>query len=82
MERASGIALMRSGDLVISETGKRTQKKIGVYSMSSGRLSRTKEFGVRGDGEGEVLTVNYVAVDSQDRIIISDCENHTIKVRD
>jgi len=81
MEQPSGVALLKSGDLVITDTGNRANKKIGVYTTGmTGRLSRLRDFGARGDGEGEVLTANYVTVDHQDRVIISDTDNHVVKV--
>lgn len=75
----SGVAVTRSGDLVLTETGSR-RFKVGVYSIVQGRMSRTREFGCQGDGEGEVLRANYVIVDHNDRVIVSDAESHTVKV--
>lgn len=78
-DRPSGVAVTRSGDLVLTDTGSR-RFKVGVYSLVQGRMSRTREFGCHGDGEGEVLRANYVIVDHNDRVIVSDCESHTVKV--
>ena len=79
LEKPTGISMTRSGDYVITDTGSRANK-IGVYCPTSNYVAKIREFGAHGDNEGEILNANYVTVDHQDRVIVSDWESHHVKV--
>ena len=69
-----GIAVNRSGHLVVVDN---RASCIFVF-QSNGKL--VQKFGSRGSEAGKLAGPHFVAIDSQDHIIVSDFHNHSIKV--
>ena len=78
-EKPCGIAVMRSGEYVITDIGERYLQKISVYLANGIRI---RDFGSKGSEEGQFLQPNYVAVDHHDRIVVSDSQLNCVKVLD
>ena len=70
-----GIAVNRSGHLVVVDN---RASCIFVF-QPNGKL--VQKFGSRGSEPGKLAGPHFVAIDSQDHIIVSDFHNHSIKVR-
>ena len=69
-----GIAVNRSGHLVVVDN-----KASCVFVFQpNGKL--VQRFGTRGSDPGKLAGPHFVAINSQDHIIISDFHNHSIKV--
>ena len=69
-----GIAVNRSGHLVVVDN---RASCIFVF-QPNGKL--VQKFGCRGSEPGKLAGPHFVAIDSQDHIIVSDFHNHSIKV--
>ena len=69
-----GIAVNRSGHLVVVDN---RASCIFVF-QPNGKL--VQKFGSRGSEAGKLAGPHFVAIDSQDHIIVSDFHNHSIKV--
>ena len=69
-----GIAVNRSGHLVVVDN---RASCIFVF-QPNGKL--VQKFGSRGSEPGKLAGPHFVAIDSQDHIIVSDFHNHSIKV--
>ena len=78
-DRPTGIATTRSGSFVVADSGGRINR-LGVYVATSNVLEKRFEFAARGHGDGEVALANYIAVDHQDRVIVSDVEAKQVRI--
>ena len=77
-QKPSGVGVLRNGEYVVSDPAG-TRHKVSIHMKSGVRI---QEFGSHGANEGQLICPNYLAVDQQDRIIISDCENHCVQIFD
>ena len=69
-----GIAVNRSGHLVVVDN----RASCILVFQPNGKL--VQKFGSRGSEPNKFAGPHFVAIDSQDHIIISDFHNHSIKV--
>ena len=69
-----GIAVNRSGHLVVVDN----RASCILVFQPNGKL--VQKFGSRGGEPNKFAGPHFVAIDSQDHIIISDFHNHSIKV--
>ena len=69
-----GIAVNRSGHLVVVDN----RASCVLVFQPNGKL--VQKFGSRGSDPGKFAGPHFVAIDSQEHIIISDFHNHSIKV--
>ncbi|KAK2159598.1 hypothetical protein LSH36_150g03046 [Paralvinella palmiformis] len=72
----SGIGCLSDGHLVIYN---RDNYKVGIYNKSGDKLS---EFGSYGERDTQLCMADFLAVDSNDRILLCDSGNHCIKIFD
>ena len=70
-----GIAVNRSGHLVVVDN----RASCILVFQPNGKL--VQKFGSRGSEPNKFAGPHFVAIDSQDHIIISDFHNHSIKVK-
>lgn len=82
-----GLAFTLDGDYVISDANNERSSNIHVYtptksssSYNTTLLSKKNDFAKMGDNEGEVLHANYVVVDHQNRIVVSDEASNHVKI--
>ena len=72
----AGVAVMRTGEIVITDIG----SKSCLCSIHSSSGIRKRDFSTKGTSNGQLLQPNYLAVDHQDRILISDAEQNCVKI--
>lgn len=69
-----GIGILCDGDLVILD---REKSQIGIYKANG---QRVRTFGSYGSDDSQLCMAEFLVVDRNDRIVVSDSGNHCIKV--
>lgn len=82
IKKPTGIAMTKTGQYVITDTALVSPRatRIGLYALRSGKLQLVRRLAGCGSGDGEVLRPNFIAVDSCDRVLVSDSESRNVKV--
>ena len=75
----TGICMTRSGNVVVSDTGTRSAK-LALFESKANSLEKLHEFAVKGTGEGHVNQAYYIAVDNNDRVVVSDIQSKEVKI--
>lgn len=77
-DKPSGVAVMRTGEYVITDISSNSHT-CSIHTMSG---IRKREFANKGTATGQLLSPHYVIADHHDRIIITDSEQHCVKIFD